>query len=128
MDLVEIAVHRDGRPCSETLSTRSCPKPHRYEAHQPACFAHALGCAAENWRDALLDGASTVGSPVGWAALMLMEGSVNCYCGSTRQPPAQQLALGLALTVALADPQSAAQLGADSRQLLAAPNRSAILA
>ncbi len=120
MERVEIAVHRDGRPCREALETRSCPRPHRYESHQPACFAHALGCAAENWRDALLVGAAPVGSPVDWAALMLMEGSVTCYCRTTVPAPAQQLALGLALTVALADPQLAGQLGADSRQMMAA--------
>lgn len=102
MDVVEIPLHSDGRPCSLARSTQSCPRPHRYRQHTASCYAHALGHAVEAWRDAALH-SQPLDGPLQWAARLLSEGMVACYCG--QEPPALPTVLGRAFLAALAEPR-----------------------
>ena len=103
MDVVEIPLHSDGRPCSLARSTQSCPRPHRYRQHTASCYAHALGRAVETWRDATLHASQPLDGPLQWAARFLSEGTVSCYCN--QEPPTPPTALGRAFLAALEEPR-----------------------
>lgn len=103
MDIVEIPVHSDGQPCALAQEALGCPRAHRYLTHTADCYAHALGSAVENWRDALLHAEVPTSGPLSWAALLITEDSAGCHCAG--EPPRRPTALGHAILAALTEPQ-----------------------